>query len=99
MMKAVYPTGEEEKLLSIKWDFNWQLAYEFAPGKIMPKGTRIEGLNTYDNSPTNVRNPELPPARVFWGSARAMRWVTCGSSCWPRTTRIARAFPARSRRR
>src|SRR5262245_29708633 len=22
---------------------------------------------TYDNSSTNVRNPELPPARVFWG--------------------------------
>jgi Flp pilus assembly protein TadD len=22
---------------------------------------------TYDNSSTNIRNPELPPARVFWG--------------------------------
>jgi tetratricopeptide (TPR) repeat protein len=22
---------------------------------------------TYDNSSTNVRNPELPPARVYWG--------------------------------
>lgn len=65
-MKAVYPTGEEEKLLSIKWDFNWQLAYELAPGKILPKGTRIEGLNTYDNSPNNKFNPD-PKVEVKWG--------------------------------
>jgi len=66
LMKAVYPTGEEEKLLSIKWDFNWQLAYEYAPGKMMPKGTRIEGLNTYDNSPNNKYNPD-PTVAVKWG--------------------------------
>ena len=66
LMKAIYPTGEEEKLLSIKWDFNWQLAYEYAPGKMMPKGTRIEGLNTYDNSPNNKYNPD-PTVEVKWG--------------------------------
>lgn len=65
-MKAVYPTGEEEKLLSIKWDFNWQLAYEYAPGKIMPKGTRIEAVNFYDNSPNNKYNPDATK-EVKWG--------------------------------
>ena len=65
-MKAIYPTGEEEKLLTMNWDFNWQLAYEYAPGKILPKGTRIEGLNTYDNSPNNKYNPD-PKVDVKWG--------------------------------
>jgi hypothetical protein len=66
LMKAVYPTGEEEKLLGIKWDFNWQLNYELPAGKILPKGTRIEGLNTYDNTPNNKFNPD-PKAEVKWG--------------------------------
>jgi hypothetical protein len=66
LMKAVYPTGEEEKLLSIKWDFNWQLLYELPAGKLLPKGTRIEGLNTYDNTPNNKFNPD-PKVDVRWG--------------------------------
>lgn len=65
-MKAVYPSGEEEKLLSIKWDFNWQLKYDVPPGKVLPKGTRIEGLNFYDNSPNNKYNPD-PKVEVRWG--------------------------------
>lgn len=65
-MKAIYPTGEEEKLLSAKWDFNWQLPYAYAPGKLLPKGTRIEAVNTYDNSPNNKFNPD-PKAEVKWG--------------------------------
>lgn len=66
LMKAVYPTGEEEKLLAIKWDFNWQLNYELPAGKILPKGTRIEGVNTYDNTPNNKFNPD-PKVDVKWG--------------------------------
>jgi hypothetical protein len=66
LMKAVYPTGEDEKLLSIQWDFNWQLNYELPAGKMLPKGTRIEGLNTYDNTPNNKFNPD-PKVDVRWG--------------------------------
>lgn len=65
-MKAVYPTGEEEKLLSIQYDFNWQLSYDLPPGRMMPKGTRIEGVNTFDNSPNNKFNPD-PKLEVKWG--------------------------------
>jgi len=65
-MRAVYPTGEVEKLLEAKYDFNWQLDYEYAPGKIIPKGTRIEATNYYDNSPNNKNNPD-PKAEVRWG--------------------------------
>lgn len=65
-MRAVYPTGEIEKLLSIRYDFNWQLDYQLAPGKILPKGTRVEATNYYDNSPNNKDNPD-PTAVVKWG--------------------------------
>lgn len=33
----------------------------------LPKGTRLLMEYTYDNSADNPRNPELPPARVYWG--------------------------------
>lgn len=66
LMTAVYPTGETEKLLSIKYDFNWQLTYSLPDGKILPKGTRVEGVNTYDNSPNNRFNPD-PTLVVKWG--------------------------------
>ncbi len=65
-LKAVYPTGEEEKLLSARYDFNWQLSYQYAPGKIVPKGTRLEAVSFYDNSPNNKHNPD-PKAEVRWG--------------------------------
>lgn len=65
-MQAVYPTGETEKLLKAKYDFNWQLDYVYAPGKLLPKGTRIESTNYYDNSPNNKHNPD-PKVEVRWG--------------------------------
>ena len=65
-MKALYPTGDSEKLLAAKYDFNWQISYEYAPGKIMPKGTRLEATNFYDNSANNKNNPN-PKAEVRWG--------------------------------
>ena len=49
------------------WDFRWQHVYRYAAPIKLPKGTRLSMEYTYDNSASNVRNPELPPARVFWG--------------------------------
>ena len=33
----------------------------------LPKGTRLDGELTYDNSADNLRNPNNPPKRVTWG--------------------------------
>ena len=33
----------------------------------LPRGTRIDGELTYDNSADNLRNPSNPPKRVRWG--------------------------------
>jgi mono/diheme cytochrome c family protein len=66
-MRAVYPTGEMEKLLWVpNYDFNWQLWYQLPRGKVLPKGTRIEATGTFDNSPNNKNNPD-PAKEVRWG--------------------------------
>jgi hypothetical protein len=65
--RAVYPTGEEQVLLSVpRYDFNWQLAYETAKPLVLPKGTRIECVAHFDNSPNNRANPD-PAKEVRWG--------------------------------
>jgi hypothetical protein len=65
--QAVYPTGEQETLLSVpRYDFNWQLGYEPAKPIAMPKGTRIECTAHHDNSANNPNNPN-PQVAVRWG--------------------------------
>ena len=65
--KAYYPSGESEILLSVpRWDFNWQLSYILAEPKLLPKGTRVETIGYYDNSPNNKSNPD-PKAKVIYG--------------------------------
>ena len=65
--QVTYPTGESEVLLDVpKYDFNWQLSYYLQQPKLLPKGTRIETIAWYDNSPNNPSNPD-PSKRVLWG--------------------------------
>jgi Flp pilus assembly protein TadD/mono/diheme cytochrome c family protein len=65
---AQLPDGSSRQVMHIKdWDFRWQHVYREATPIPLPKGTRLSMEYTYDNSASNPRNPELPPARVFWG--------------------------------
>jgi hypothetical protein len=66
-LRAVYPGGETEILLSVpKYDFNWQPYYYLETPKALPRGTRIEATSHFDNSPNNPYNPN-PAATVTWG--------------------------------
>jgi hypothetical protein len=65
--RATYPTGEKEVLLSVPhYDFNWQLSYDLAREKKLPKGTVIECEAHFDNSPNNRFNPD-PTKEVHYG--------------------------------
>jgi hypothetical protein len=65
--RAIYPTGESEILLSVpRYDFNWQLTYYLKQPKVLPKGTVLECVARYDNSPNNPFNPD-PKSDVYWG--------------------------------
>ncbi|HKA08564.1 MAG TPA: redoxin family protein [Gemmataceae bacterium] len=54
------PDGKTEKLLIIpNYNFEWQIPYRWEPGKkVLPKGTRLECVALYDNSPFNPYNPD-----------------------------------------
>jgi len=65
--RLTYPDGRKETILSVpKYDFNWQLNYEFSKPLDLPKGTKIECTAWWDNSPNNPYNPD-PKAEVKWG--------------------------------
>lgn len=67
-LTATLPSGEVKILLWIRdWDFAWQDQYTFQNLLSLPKGTRIDGELTYDNSADNIHQPNNPPKRVTWG--------------------------------
>jgi hypothetical protein len=65
-LRAIYPTGEMETLFKGKFDFDWQLGYNFAKPIPLPRGTRLIGISHFDNSATNKFNPD-PAKEVRWG--------------------------------
>lgn len=65
---AVLPDGRLEPLVRIQpWDFNWQFQYTFREPLSLPKGTRIEMVGEYNNSASNMNNPNDPPKLVRGG--------------------------------
>ncbi len=63
----VYPDGHQEVILNVpKYDFNWQLSYEFSKHITLPVGTRIDCVAHFDNSANNRYNPD-PTKDVKWG--------------------------------
>ncbi len=64
---VVYPDGRDRVVLSVpRYDFNWQLVYELKQPIELPRGTRIDCVAHYDNSPNNKYNPD-PTQEVRWG--------------------------------
>jgi peroxiredoxin len=63
---AHLPSGEEQDLLECRFDFNWQDAYECKEPVRLPRGTVLECVGHYDNSPGNPANPD-PGRDVSWG--------------------------------
>jgi hypothetical protein len=67
-LTATFPNGDVKNLLWIQdWDFAWQEQYAYRDYVVLPKGTRLDGVVSYDNSADNPRNPSSPPRRVTWG--------------------------------
>lgn len=65
---ADLPDGTSRLVMHIKdWDFRWQHVYREVTPIRLPRGTRLSMEYSYDNSAANLRNPQLPPTRVFWG--------------------------------
>jgi hypothetical protein len=65
-LRAIYPTGETQIFLNSKWNFEWQLGYDFKEPVPLPKGTRLIAISHFDNSANNAFNPD-PKKEVRWG--------------------------------
>jgi hypothetical protein len=65
---AETPEGDRINLIEIQdWDFNWQGAYHFNRFIVLPQGTKVHAIATYDNTVDNPLNPNNPPQFVTWG--------------------------------
>jgi len=63
---AHFPDGRVEQLLDVpKYDYNWQISYEYPEPRHFPAGTRIEVRMVYDNSSENPSNPDPTKAVRF----------------------------------
>lgn len=63
----VSPNGESRVLLNIpKWNFGWVLTYVLQEPIAAPKGSRLETVAHWDNSPANKFNPDAS-ARIPFG--------------------------------
>jgi len=59
---ATYPDGREELLLDVPgYDQGWQETYKLKEPKLMPKGTRIDVSQWYDNSPQRAARYDFDP--------------------------------------
>jgi hypothetical protein len=66
---ATLPDGTVRPLVWVPdWDFNWQQSYRLKTPLKLPKGSRVNLVAHYDNSPRNPYNPNQPPKRVTWGA-------------------------------
>lgn len=54
-----------------KWDFHWQMAYQFRKPIVAEKGSVLWGKATYDNTYANPHNPNVPPRDVSAGEGTA----------------------------
>ncbi|MEP7272760.1 MAG: hypothetical protein ABI882_14760, partial [Acidobacteriota bacterium] len=64
---AVFPDGRTQIVLHVpKYNFDWQLDYALKTPLFLPKGTKLECVAHFDNSPGNKYNPD-PGRIVRWG--------------------------------
>jgi hypothetical protein len=65
--EITYADGKTETLLDIpRYDFNWQLRYDYATPKLFPRGSTVKVTAVFDNSTGNPANPD-PTKLVKWG--------------------------------
>jgi mono/diheme cytochrome c family protein len=61
------PDGSPEVLLDIpRYDFNWQLRYDYAQPRLLQRGSKVKITAIYDNSAENPANPD-PTKVIRWG--------------------------------
>ena len=65
--EVTLPDGKTETLLDIpRYDFNWQLRYDYKQPRTIPRGSTMKITAVFDNSAGNPANPD-PGKTIRWG--------------------------------
>jgi hypothetical protein len=65
-LRVVAPDKTSKTVLKGTWDFEWQVGYQYAEPILLPKGSKLQLISHFDNSPANRFNPD-PKKLVVWG--------------------------------
>ena len=69
-----YPKGQNETVLTARFNFHWQLGYELEKPIHVPKGTKLIVTAHHDNSRNNPNNPDATKP-VEWGDLTAQEMM------------------------
>lgn len=65
-LRVVTPDKKSTTVLKGNWNFDWQMGYQYAESVALPKGSKLQLITHFDNSPANRFNPD-PAKQVVWG--------------------------------
>jgi hypothetical protein len=75
--RIVFPGGKTETLLQVpRYNWRWQLWYDFAEPIRLPRGAKVECTEHFDNSANNPENPD-PAKTVIWGQQSFDEMAVC----------------------
>jgi hypothetical protein len=75
--RITFPDGKAETLLNVpKYNWHWQLWYDLTEPLKLPKGTKLECTEHFDNSRNNPENPD-PTKTVIWGQQSFDEMMIC----------------------
>jgi hypothetical protein len=75
--RIVFADGRSETLLNVpRYNWHWQLWYDLAEPMKLPKGTKLECTEHFDNSRNNPENPD-PTKTVIWGQQSFDEMMVC----------------------
>jgi hypothetical protein len=91
-MRAIFPSGESKTVLKGRFDFEWQMGYQYAEPVALPKGTKLRFVTHFDNSPANRFNPD-PTKKIVWGPQNWDEMSNCFIGVlFDRDVNVAKAF-------
>jgi mono/diheme cytochrome c family protein len=56
-LRVVTPDKKMTTVLKGTWNFEWQMGYQYAEPIALPKGSKLQFITHFDNSPANKFNP------------------------------------------
>jgi len=91
-LQVIEPGQEKKTVLKGKFDFEWQMGYQFAEAVALPAGTKLRFITHFDNSPANRFNPD-PTKKIVWGPQNWDEMSNCFIGVlFDRDVNVAKAF-------